>query len=299
MRRSVIVWLEWPEACFRATTADIEYLKRLTRADIAWVKSCEDFLAALPSATHVVTWRFDREWYSLAPGLRLVATPAAGRELVAWQNAPDGVAVHFGKFHGDIISESVAAFCLAWARGFFRKPPAAGIWPREWLGDKCFTLSGTKAVIAGYGTIGKSIGRKLSALGVGVQGFSRANLALMPIAMADADWFIMALPSDTGTDNFLDAARLAMLPPKCAVVNIGRGNAIDEVALRRALVEGSIAAAYLDVFKDEPTVLSPFSRASGIWDSDTPNLIAMPHASAFSPDYIRRCFDELTPFLMD
>lgn len=297
MSHSVIVWLEWPEACFRATSADIAYLKTLSGADVVWVKSREDFLAALPSATHVITWRFDKEWYSLAPSLRLVATPAAGRELVAWQDAPDGVTVHFGKFHGEIIGESVAAFCLAWARGFFRMPPVTGIWPRKWLGDKCFTLSGTKAVIAGYGTIGKAIGRKLATLGVSVQGFSRANLALMPDAMADADWFIMALPSDTGTDNFLDAARLALLPSKCAVVNIGRGNAIDEDALRRALVEGRIAAAYLDVFKNEPTVLSSSSCAKGLWDSGTPNLIAMPHSSAFSPDYIRRCFDELAPLL--
>lgn len=297
MRATVLVWLEWPEACFRANSADIEYLRSLAAAEVVWVRTREEFLARLPFATHVVTWHFESAWYGLAPQLRVVATPAAGRELVAWRDAPQGVEVHFGAFHGDIIAESVVAFCMAWARGFFRAPPQSGIWPREWLGGKCFTLAGTKAVIAGYGKIGKAIGAKLSALGVAVSGFGRRNIGGLPEAMATADWFIMALPSDTGTDDFLDAARIALLPPKCAVVNVGRGNAIDENALRTALETGRIAAAYLDVFKNEPTVLSvkPSDGANscGLWDSKLPNLIAMPHSSAFSPDYIRRCFKEL------
>lgn len=297
---SILVWLEWPEACFCATADDIACLEKLSRRDVVWVRTREDFLARLPHATHVITWHFEKEWFALAPDLRLLATPAAGRELIAWRDAPTGVKVHFGEFHGRIIAESVAAFCLAWARGFFRPAPPTGIWPRQWLGDKCHTVSGTKAVIAGYGRIGKAIGAKLSALGVEIRGFGRKNIADMPKEMADADWFVMALPSDTGTDDFLDADRLALLPPKCAVVNIGRGNSIDEDALLRALREGRLAAAYLDVFKNEPTVLvrdpDASKRAGGLWceAERLPNLVAMPHSSAFSPDYIKDCFKELS-----
>lgn len=298
----VLIWLEWPEACFCATACDIEYLKGAIRSDVVeWVRTREDFLARLLFASHVVTWHFEKEWYALAPRLKLVATPAAGRELVAWKDAPEGVAVHFGEFHGEIIAESVVAFCLGWARGFFRAPPATGIWPRQWLGDKCYTLAGTRAVIAGYGRIGKAIGAKFASLGVDVCGFGRKNIADMPDAMRRADWFVMALPSDTGTDDFLDAERIALLPENCVVVNVGRGNAIDEAALRRALVEGRIAAAYLDVFKNEPTCLSPNAApadSSGLWNSGVPNLFPMPHSSAFSPDYIRRCFREIAPLMV-
>ena len=295
----ILVWLEWPEACFCATADDIDYLERLSGSEAVWVRTREDFLARLPQAVRVVTWHFEKEWYSLAPNLRLLATPAAGRELIAWRDAPDDVKVHFGEFHGKIIAESVIAFCLAWARGFFRPVPQTGIWPRQWLGDKCYTVSGTKAVIAGFGRIGKAIGEKFAALGVEVCGFGRKNLADMPKAMADADWFVMALPSDTGTDNFLDERRIALLPPKCAVINIGRGNSIDELALRRALSDGRLAAAYLDVFKNEPTVLvrdpDASNRTGGFWNeaATLPNLIAMPHCCAFSPDYMKNCFKEL------
>lgn len=301
-RVAALVWLEWPEACFRATADDVAHLEKLVGGKVMWVHSRTDFVRLLPSATHAITWHFEKDWYGLSPSLRVLATPAAGREFIAWRDAPAGVTVHFGAFHGAIIAESVAAFCLGWARGFFRKPPTTdggGMWPRTWLGDKCFTVAGTKAVIAGYGRIGRAIGEKLAALGVSVAGFGRGNIAEMPAAMADADWFVMALPGDTQTDGFLDSGRIAMLPRRCAVVNVGRGNAIDETALRSALMEGRIAAAYLDVFRNEPTLLSgglgDSSGGCGLWNQATApgSLIAMPHSSAFSPDYVRRCFDEL------
>ena len=293
----VLVYLAWPEECFRANAKDMAYLKGLVGSGVKTkrVESEAAFLKALACATHVVTWHFKREWYALAPRLEVLATPAAGRELVAWRAAPEGVKVHFGAFHGAIMAESVAAFCLAWARGFFRKPPATGIWPRDWLGGLCYTLDGTRAVIAGYGKVGRAIGEKLALLGVEIQGFSRANLRDLPKAARFADWFILALPSDTGTDDFLDAKLIRKLPRRCVVVNVGRGNAIDEDALYAALKEGRIAAAYLDVFKNEPTVLNPKAASAGLWSRNTgPSpLVPMPHSSAFAPQYVRLAFKEL------
>ena len=59
------------------------------------VKSERAFLKALPSATHAVAWHFKKEWFARAAKLKVLATPAAGRELVAWRDAPKGVKVHF------------------------------------------------------------------------------------------------------------------------------------------------------------------------------------------------------------
>lgn len=297
-----LVWLEWPEACFRANAADIRYLKTLVPqgSSVSCVRSESAFLRALPKATHAIVWSFRKEWFSKAKSLRVLATPGAGRELVAHTDAPPGVTVHFGGYHGAIISETVAAFVLAWARGFFRVQAHEGsIWPRSWLGSDCYRVSGTRAVIAGYGKIGKAIGAKLEALGISVEGFGRKNIKDLPKAARTADWFVMALPSDTGTDDFLDARLMAKLPRRCVVVNIGRGNAIDEVALRKALESGRIAGAYLDVFKGEPTFLQsaagsvPKGAVRPLWTGECRNLIAMPHCSAFSPDYVRMSFKEL------
>lgn len=324
-----LVWLEWPETCFRVDAEALRFLATLVSPGSRLVRARSEaaFLRQLPQATHVVTWHFRKEWFAYASKMKVLATPGAGRELVS-QATPPGVTVHFGHFHGDIMSETVAAFVLAWARGFFAVRDYAGYggtqasvvpnWPRAELSDRCFTVAGTKAVIVGNGRIGGAIGRRLEALGVSVQGFSRRNLDELDAALKTADWLVLALPSDTGTDGFLSRARLRKLPRRAVVVNVGRGNAVDEPALVEALRTGRIAGAYLDVFLSEPGPLAqivcakpgdrpPQSRGTDPADcGDRPrtilgtdphklpsNLIRMPHSSAFSRDYLRRCFQEL------
>ena len=272
------------------------------------VKSECAFLKALPSATHAVVWHFKKEWFASAPKLKVLATPAAGRELVAWRDAPKGVKVHFGSFHGPIISETVLGFLLAWTRGFFWKGP---MWPREELAEHCGDLEGTTALIAGFGRIGRAIAERLEPFGVECFGITRHGIFTLadfhkgrptakkiPIPLLRrADWFILALPSDTGTDDFLDARLIRRLPKKCVVVNVGRGNAVEEDALLAAIKEGRLAGAYLDVFKHEPTALNPRigPRGKGLAAAKRVpwNLIRMPHACAFSSRYMKECFREL------
>lgn len=317
----VLVFLQWPEKCFRANEDDLRYLRSLLpkRARLAAVKSERSFLAALPQATHVITWHFRPEWYALAPRLELVATPAAGRELVAPPPStlgpkPSSLRLHHGGFHGAIISETVLAFVLAYAHGFFADGP---LWPRSLRAGKAMDVAGTKAVIAGYGRIGRAIGDRLSAFGISVRGlthaecdmlkgkakFRNSSLITLRSSLKSADWFVLALPSDTGTDDFLDAKLISKLSKKCVIVNVGRGNAVDERALLSALRRGRIAAAYLDVFKHEPTVLAKglkLSKAERGYDlaslsaAELPrNLIRTPHGSAFSPGYVKAAFKEL------
>ena len=272
------------------------------------VKSERAFLKALPSATHAVVWHFKKEWFARAKKLKVLATPAAGRELVAWRDAPKGVKVHFGSFHGPIISETVLGFLLAGTRGFFWKGP---MWPREKLAEHCGDLEGTTALIAGFGRIGRAIAERLEPFGVECFGITRHGVFTLsdfhkgrptakkiPIPLLRrADWFILALPSDTGTDDFLDARLIRRLPKKCVVVNVGRGNAVDEDALLAAIKEERLAGAYLDVFKHEPTALNPRigPRGKGLAAAKRVpwNLIRMPHACAFSSRYMKECFREL------
>ena len=77
------------------------------------------------------------------------------------------------------------------------------------------------------------------------------------------------------------------------MINVGRGNAVDEKALYAALKAKRLAGAYLDVRKHEPsaTVLEHAGYVKGL--ADLPNCVSMPHASAFSPRYLRMCFEEL------
>jgi len=303
---SYLIYLNWPERCFRATAGDIRFLRTLLPkgARVTVVKDDANFLKALPRATHVITWHFRREWFSVAPKLKVLATPAAGRELVS-TNAPEGVAVHFGGFHGALISETVLAFVLAWTHGFFqiRSVP---LWPRASLADAVDRdLAGSHAVILGFGRIGRAIAARLEAYGASVFGYSRhlnISQAVLNRKLRRADWLIAALPSDTGTDNLVNAELLAKVPSRCVFINIGRGNCVDELALQEALKSGRLAGAYLDVYKHEPTVLAKKSCGpkrgevdlAALPESKCPwNLIRMPHASAYSPSYLKAAFQEL------
>ena len=298
-----LVWLNWPERCFRAGAGEIAHLKALLPkgSRVVRVTGERAFLRELPKATHAIVWNFRSEWFALAPRLRLLATPAAGQELVPTEG-PRGVTIHFGGFHGAIMAESVAAFVLAWSRGFFRPELRTMEWPRSELGGVCTEVAGTRAVIAGYGRVGRAIGAKLEALGVSVVGITRHGVfagerrlskAQFEKALGSADWFVMALPSTTGTDDFLSASMMAKLPRRCVVVNVGRGNSVDERALYAALKAGRLAGAYLDVRRHEPsaTVLEAPGFVKEL--ANLPNCVVMPHSSAFSPRYLERCFDEL------
>ena len=357
MKPVIVVWLEWPEKCFRIDAGALRRLRELAPkgARVVRVRSERSFLRELPRATHALVWNFRSEWFERAPNLKVLATPAAGREFVPEQG-PKGVRIHFGHFHGAIMAESVQAFLFAWARGFFRPELKEFPWPRTELSDKCYRVAGTRAVIAGFGNVGRAIGRKLEENGVAVTGYTRHGLYFgageedAPFSTRDrnvasplhtsnkghatflsrdnkgdttffpcdnkgdatflsrekrnfstafsralfrADWLILALPSTTGTDNFLDAKLLAKLPRRAVVVNVGRGNAVDERALYNALASHRIAGAYLDVRCHEPsaTVLEAPGYVPEL--TELPNCIVMPHASAFDAGYLTAFIDEL------
>lgn len=294
MKRRYLIWLNWPERPFRLNAADLRFFRGLVKgAEVVAVRSQRAFLRELPSATHAICWEFRREWFAHAPALRVLATPGAGRELLPLDGElPGGVVKIHGAFHGAIMSETVLAYMLAWCRGLYQAygwqmaGGAENLWRRVDLGPVCRTLSGSKAVILGYGRIGGETGARLEALGVRVKGIRRRNVRELPDAVSDADWLICVLPSDTGTDNIVDASLLRRMKRSAVLINVGRGNAVDEAALADALRRGRIAAAFLDVFRREPlTEASPLA-------ADIPGLFRFPHVSAFSPDYLQRFFRE-------
>ena len=93
------------------------------------------------------------------------------------------------------------------------------------------------------------------------------------------DLLVMSLPSTPETNNILNRDRIFAMPKGSYVVNVGRGNAIDEDALFDALESGHLAGAALDVFKTEP-----LPSDSRLWK--TKNLLITPHiAGNLTLDY--------------
>jgi phosphoglycerate dehydrogenase-like enzyme len=258
-----------------------------------------DFLQQLTDADGALVWRFAEAWYERAPRLRFVATPAAGREKV--QPDPSGRvrAVH-GSFHGKIMAESLLGMLLYFARRFdlASADQRAGRYERDQY-SPTRRLAGQRALIVGYGALGRECARLLKAVGLHVVGVKRqaavepapadAVFALqdLPRLLPEADHVIATLPADTGTDHLFDEAAFTAMRPSAGFYNLGRGNAVDEAALLRALNSGSIAHAFLDVFEREP-----LPADSPLWNA--PNLALTPHASAINAEYLDLWVEELS-----
>ena len=176
-----LIWLNWPIGAFRLDARSLAVYRSLARGRVEAVRSERAFLKALPKATHAVCWEFRKEWFPRARRLAVLATPAAGRELLPRDGEmPPGVVRVNGAFHGQIMAETVVACVFAYARGLYwahDRQREGALWPRSAMSPHCRRVAGTRAVVLGYGKIGRAVGAKLEALGVEVVGIRRRNAA--------------------------------------------------------------------------------------------------------------------------
>jgi len=187
------------------------------------------------------------------------------------------------------IAHSAIAGLLALAR----RLPRFGAAQREhrWLEPGAVApppdLAEQTLVVVGLGGIGGEIARLGRALGLRVIGVRRSAARdgapcdeLVPPArlrevLPRADWLALACPLTDETRGWIDSAALALLPDGAHVINVARGEIVDEQALGAELRSGRIAGAYLDVFEVEP-----LPADSPLWA--LPNVIMTPHAAALS-----------------
>jgi lactate dehydrogenase-like 2-hydroxyacid dehydrogenase len=187
----------------------------------------------------------------------------------------------------DVLTEEVADTAIGLLINTVRELPQAeaylraGRWVRE--GDYPLTratLRGRHAGIFGMGRIGAAIARRLEAMGLKVSYHNRRRIDGSPyehhatlLGLAQAvDTLICVAPGGASTEKAVNAEVLAALGTNGVFVNIGRGSAVDEPALIEALRRGTILAAGLDVFADEPRVPQALI--------DLPNASLLPHVGS-------------------
>ncbi len=139
----------------------------------------------------------------------------------------------------------------------------AGRWRGEHFGLGT-SLAGKRCGILGMGAIGLQVARRAEAFGMEVLYSNRrpradapAHYGYRPDAVSlarDSDWLVVVVPGGAATRHLVDAKVLAALGPQGRLVNVARGSVVDEAALVRALEDGTIAGAGLDVYEHEPQV---------------------------------------------
>ena len=153
----------------------------------------------------------------------------------------------------------------------------SGDWGRKGMMPLTTSTSGKKAGIVGLGRIGLAIARRCEALGLTIGYFGRSKKAGNDYAYFDdpvklaawADILIVATPGGAETEKLISADVLDALGPEGSLVNISRGTVVDEPALIRALQEGRIASAGLDVYLNEPNPDPAFAALD--------NVVLYPH----------------------
>jgi phosphoglycerate dehydrogenase-like enzyme len=193
--------------------------------------------------------------------------------------------------HAPYLAEHALALLLASVRGLDRAADAraGGRWAQdEFLDAPPASLAGATVVIAGYGATGRELARLLEPFGARVIGVRRrpggggegpvkvVGPAETDAALAGADAVVNLLPNTAETRGFFDGERLARLPRGARFLNLGRGSTVDETALARALADGRLAGAGLDVFAEEP-----LAGESPLWT--TPGTTLTPHVGGMGP----------------
>ena len=157
------------------------------------------------------------------------------------------------------------------------------------------SIKDARVTVLGAGDIGTNYAKRIRGfepkqiIAVNRSGVSREEVydKVYPISKLDevlpeTDILAMSLPGTPETENVIDAHALSLLPEGAYIINVGRGNSIDEDALMEALNSNHLAFAALDVFKEEP-----LPEDSPLWN--TKNLIITPHvAGNQTVEYTRR-----------
>lgn len=227
-------------------------------------------LAAVGEASAIIVrnrTQVDAELLDAAPRLRAVGRLGVGLDNIDLDACrARNVRVLPATGANDVaVAEYVIAAALMLRRGAYghQRSMLAGEWPRSALIG--LEVSGATMGLVGFGGIARQVATRAKALGMRVvahdpnlsphdECWSRHDTEPMDFKslLAESDVISLHVPLVAGTRHLIDAAALARMRSNAVIVNSARGGVIDDAALARALADGVIAAAALDVFETEP-----------------------------------------------
>jgi D-2-hydroxyacid dehydrogenase (NADP+) len=257
-----------------------------------------DLDSLLQEAEVIYGLRFPENILERAPHLKWVQTLSAGVDRLLgtrlWQS--NVILTNAGGIHAIPMREHVLCMMLMFMRQahvYF-----ANQQNRVWDRHTPDQLYGKTLGVVGLGRIGGMIAQAAKAFGMRVVatrrsatgfGTSRLGDVLYPAdklleMLAESDFVVVSVALTENTRKLIGERELRVMKPTAYMINVARGSVIDEAALTRALKEGWIAGAGLDVFEREP-----LPQDSELWTM--PNVIITPHVAGGMPDYDARALE--------
>jgi phosphoglycerate dehydrogenase-like enzyme len=233
------------------------------------------------------------EQFTRARSLRWLHTPTAAvhQLLLPELVKSDVVLTKSSELHGPVVAEHVLALVFALTRKIRQSArlQQEHFWGPETIwkeGPHPREVAGATLGLVGLGSIGRRVAQMASALGMRViavrehveKGSPEGVAAVFPPTgldkmLAQSDFVVLAAPVTAATNGLFTAARFAAMKPAAYLINVGRGEQVDEAALIDALRNRRIAGAALDVFEKEP-----LPQDSPLWDLE--NLLITPHTAS-------------------
>lgn len=243
-------------------------------------------------------------------GLKVVMRTGVGYDVIDVEAATElgVVVINVPDIWIREVANHALALLLAWNRRIVTldREVRAGVWGARGLGPVTGSLHGETVGIVGLGNIGSAFARRVAALETRVIAcdpyVDAAHFAALGVERVDlmtlatrADYVSVHALLNPETRGLIGEAFLRRMKPTACLINTSRGPLVDEPALGRALKEGWLAGAALDVFEEEP-----LGAGSPLRDID--NVILTPHAAYFSSPAVaqvpRRCGEEVARVLM-
>ena len=256
--------------------------------------------------TELTRWRslladadisFDFDWWQPesmaqnAPRLRWIQATSSGIGEMVRSNGLADTALTLttaAGVHADPLAE-FALFGLLWLT---KDMPQLLDWQRQhrWQRHTSRQLAGQRVLIIGVGSVGRRIAELCAAAHMKVWAAVRPGrdrdipgvercitIDEVTNVLPEVDALVLACPLTDDTFHLIGAKQLAALPQHAVLVNVARGQVVDETALVEALASGRLAGAALDVFEQEP-----LPTTSPLWDM--PNVFVSPHSASTVAD---------------
>ena len=240
----------------------------------------------------IVCWDLPHGSVTWAPRLKWVQAWSAGTDGIR----PSGVfeagipVTNLTGVHAIPIAEHVLMMMLILARDY--KAFEKGARGRQWLSSDAVNELYEKTVgVVGLGSIGRRVAKVCRGLDMRVIATRRTATAQqsnvqgadellkssdLPSLLEQSDFVVLSCPLTPETRGLIGEKELRTMKSTAFLINIARGEVVDEPALKLALKEGWIAGAGLDVFWNEP-----MEQESELWDM--PNVVMTPHMANTSP----------------
>ena len=246
--------------------------------------------------------RLGRAQFERLPALRLVALAATGSDNVDIDAAREhGIGIaNIRDYCTPSVAQHVFALVLTLSRRLdrYRGLVAGGQWqapqPFCLLDEPMVDLHGLTLGIVGYGTLGRAVAALAEAFGMNTiiarrpGGLPAPGRVPLGELLECSDVISLHCPLTDATRGLIDSAALAQMRPTAILVNTARGALVDSEALARALREGVIAGAGIDVLPVEPP-----RACEPLLARDIPNLILTPHVAWASVKARQQALDEL------